>query len=186
LPQLWPALHSYEQHYIEEFSSIHDHFLLVGQDNLRRYLPIEGLFLRVEPGDTQLDTLLRIACGQLAGIPFTIALSPQVDSKWQQDLFSAATRISHRVTACVMDEQQLIESMQSGKCARVRYADPGHASARLRSIARDCGVVLIETTVVVNGLIELPWYFREQSISIDYHRYGNLGHRSCEKRTAPL
>ena len=26
------------------------------------------------------------------------------------------------------------------------------------------------------------WYVREQSISHDYHRYGNLGERSAETR----
>ncbi|MFT5499753.1 MAG: RHH-type proline utilization regulon transcriptional repressor/proline dehydrogenase, partial [Kiritimatiellia bacterium] len=30
------------------------------------------------------------------------------------------------------------------------------------------------------------WYLREQSLSIDYHRYGNLGERATEARTETL
>jgi RHH-type proline utilization regulon transcriptional repressor/proline dehydrogenase/delta 1-pyrroline-5-carboxylate dehydrogenase len=36
--------------------------------------------------------------------------------------------------------------------------------------------------VVAAGRIELLWYLREQSISFDYHRYGNLGRRAGELR----
>jgi RHH-type proline utilization regulon transcriptional repressor/proline dehydrogenase/delta 1-pyrroline-5-carboxylate dehydrogenase len=32
----------------------------------------------------------------------------------------------------------------------------------------------------------LLWYVREQSVSFDYHRYGNLGVRSGEARAEPL
>ncbi|MDB6004783.1 MAG: Proline dehydrogenase, partial [Prosthecobacter sp.] len=33
--------------------------------------------------------------------------------------------------------------------------------------------------------VELLWYVQEQSVSFDYHRYGNLGTRTGEDR-APL
>ena len=35
------------------------------------------------------------------------------------------------------------------------------------------------------GRVELLWYVREQSISHDYHRYGNLGARASEARRRP-
>ena len=40
--------------------------------------------------------------------------------------------------------------------------------------------------MLAEGRLELLWYLREQSISIDYHRYGNLGMRVNEARTEPL
>jgi RHH-type proline utilization regulon transcriptional repressor/proline dehydrogenase/delta 1-pyrroline-5-carboxylate dehydrogenase len=52
--------------------------------------------------------------------------------------------------------------------------------------AHQKGIAIIDVPVSVNGMIELAWYFREQSISVDYHRYGNLGHRSQEPRAATL
>ena len=41
------------------------------------------------------------------------------------------------------------------------------------------------TPVLAAGRIELLWYLREQSISWDYHRYGNLGERANERRKGP-
>ena len=37
-----------------------------------------------------------------------------------------------------------------------------------------------------NGRVALLRYLREQSVSIDYHRYGNLGEREEEPRTRTL
>jgi RHH-type proline utilization regulon transcriptional repressor/proline dehydrogenase/delta 1-pyrroline-5-carboxylate dehydrogenase len=39
--------------------------------------------------------------------------------------------------------------------------------------------------VLAEGRLELLWYLREQSISHDYHRYGNLGLRAGEARHEP-
>jgi RHH-type proline utilization regulon transcriptional repressor/proline dehydrogenase/delta 1-pyrroline-5-carboxylate dehydrogenase len=47
-------------------------------------------------------------------------------------------------------------------------------------------VVVMDAPVLVNGRIELLWNVREQSVSDDYHRYGNLGKRATEIRVEPL
>ena len=39
--------------------------------------------------------------------------------------------------------------------------------------------------VLAEGRMELLWYLREQSVCLDYHRYGNLGERSSEQRRQP-
>jgi RHH-type proline utilization regulon transcriptional repressor/proline dehydrogenase/delta 1-pyrroline-5-carboxylate dehydrogenase len=39
--------------------------------------------------------------------------------------------------------------------------------------------------VLQHGRIELLWYVREQSLCVDYHRYGNLGIRTAEQRAEP-
>ena len=39
--------------------------------------------------------------------------------------------------------------------------------------------------VLSEGRIELLWYLREQSVCVDYHRYGNLGARVDEQRAEP-
>ena len=43
------------------------------------------------------------------------------------------------------------------------------------------GVYLARAPVLIQGRVELLWYVREQSISIDYHRYGNLSIREGEE-----
>ena len=38
----------------------------------------------------------------------------------------------------------------------------------------------------MHGRVELLWYAQEQSISLNYHRYGNLGPRFEEQRNGPV
>jgi RHH-type proline utilization regulon transcriptional repressor/proline dehydrogenase/delta 1-pyrroline-5-carboxylate dehydrogenase len=42
-----------------------------------------------------------------------------------------------------------------------------------------------DAPVSLHGRVELLWYLREQSVSLVYHRYGNLGLRSDENRDEP-
>jgi RHH-type proline utilization regulon transcriptional repressor/proline dehydrogenase/delta 1-pyrroline-5-carboxylate dehydrogenase len=47
------------------------------------------------------------------------------------------------------------------------------------NLANGC---VVSVPVSAEGRLELLWYLREQSISTDYHRYGNLGARADEAR----
>ena len=65
------------------------------------------------------------------------------------------------------------------------------ASSKKRpSSARPAGfgalAMIVSPPPVAEGRLELLWYVQEQSVSDDYHRYGNLGVRSNEPRTEPL
>jgi RHH-type proline utilization regulon transcriptional repressor/proline dehydrogenase/delta 1-pyrroline-5-carboxylate dehydrogenase len=68
---------------------------------------------------------------------------------------------------------------------RIRFASPASVPAELRLAAGARGVYLADEPVLAEGRLELLWYLREQSISHDYHRYGNLGRRSGEPRHEP-
>jgi RHH-type proline utilization regulon transcriptional repressor/proline dehydrogenase/delta 1-pyrroline-5-carboxylate dehydrogenase len=56
----------------------------------------------------------------------------------------------------------------------------------LLKAAHESGVAVVSRPVSVEGRLELLWYVQEQSISIDYHRYGNLGVRADEPRASVL
>ena len=47
-------------------------------------------------------------------------------------------------------------------------------------------IFIADAPVLMHGRVELMWYVREQSVCVDYHRYGNLGARSDEPRSEPL
>jgi RHH-type proline utilization regulon transcriptional repressor/proline dehydrogenase/delta 1-pyrroline-5-carboxylate dehydrogenase len=64
----------------------------------------------------------------------------------------------------------------------VRYARPEHAPLDVLQTGNEAGGIVISTPVSSEGRLEMLWYFNEQSISTDYHRYGNLGLRADEKR----
>ena len=51
------AINSYSEWARNEFHQAHDHFRLLGEDNFRRYLPVEPLRIRVHPEDSLFDVL---------------------------------------------------------------------------------------------------------------------------------
>lgn len=65
---------------------------------------------------------------------------------------------------------------------RLRYAARDRVPGGVRRAAAAVGRWIADPPVVTAGRIELLWYLREQSVSHDYHRYGNLGRRSDEPR----
>ena len=61
---------------------------------------------------------------------------------------------------------------------RIRYAAPERVSSEVINMAAETGFFISRTAVSMEGRIELLQYFREQSISDNFHRHGNLGERS--------
>ena len=55
------AIDSYAEWGEAEFRAAHDHFRLLGEDNFRRYLPVEPLRIRVHADDTLADVFCRAA-----------------------------------------------------------------------------------------------------------------------------
>ena len=55
----------------------------------------------------------------------------------------------------------------------------------LRRAAHEACIYIADTPVLSEGRLELLWYVEEQSLSHDYHRYGNLGACAGEKRNGP-
>ena len=56
----------------------------------------------------------------------------------------------------------------------------------MRRAAAARGLHLADAPVLAVGRVELLHYLREQSLSVDYHRYGNLGARAEEPRAPVL
>jgi RHH-type proline utilization regulon transcriptional repressor/proline dehydrogenase/delta 1-pyrroline-5-carboxylate dehydrogenase len=83
-------------------------------------------------------------------------------------------------------DAQLADAVLRGQAERVRYAAPDRVPEAVLRAAAQASVAVISTPVSAEGRLELLWYLKEQSISIDYHRYGNLGVRSNEARSAVL
>ena len=74
------AIDSYAQWGEEEFRAAHDHFRLLGEDNFRRYLPVEPLRIRVHEDDTLADVFCRAAAARAAGCRATISVPPELAS----------------------------------------------------------------------------------------------------------
>ncbi len=66
---------------------------------------------------------------------------------------------------------------------RVRFARDDAVSDEVRRASAEAGLYLATEPVLMEGRVELLWYLVEQSLCIDYHRYGNLGARADEDRS---
>jgi RHH-type proline utilization regulon transcriptional repressor/proline dehydrogenase/delta 1-pyrroline-5-carboxylate dehydrogenase len=187
--RLLTAFESYQHWAAEEFHSSHDHFRLIGEDNLRRYLPVQGLRIRVDPRDTPLEIIARAAAARAVGCLATVSsprgLSGTVGETvgkldvWTDPWAGAIEFIEE-------SDEELAHAIHDGRTERVRYAAAERVPAVIRAAAAEALQYVADAPVLLHGRVELLWYVREQSISHVYHRYGNLGRRGDEERTPVL
>lgn len=161
-----------------DFSLEHDTFQLVGQDNIRRYRPVDGMTLRIEKGDSLVDAIVAISAAVCVGTQFTLSLSPEIEKSKLELLESTADWLPGLIDPIEESETDLQQRIEAGGVSRLRAV-----SAAKESIRRACGkqfITVIDEPVVDHGRIECLRYLNEQSISHDYHRYGNLGRRASD------
>jgi RHH-type proline utilization regulon transcriptional repressor/proline dehydrogenase/delta 1-pyrroline-5-carboxylate dehydrogenase len=183
------AIESYAHWAAEEYHVEHDHFRLLGEDNFRRYLPVEPLRIRIHPQDTPFEIFARAAAARAAGCRATIS-SPPALAGAAADAVDLLDRLTDSWAGAIEfveeDDDRLVELIQSSRVARIRYAAPDRVPGAIRRAAADALQYVADAPVLAHGRIELLWYLREQSITHLYHRYGNLGLRSDEDRAEPL
>jgi len=181
--QMLTALGSYGLYMDEEFGREHDHFRLIGQDNFRRYLPVEHLRVRVDPDDTFFEVFARVCAAKAAGCRITVS----VPWHFESPAIELLEKLTHSWAAAIEfveeSDNQLAGVVLRHLTDRVRYASPNRVPHAVRGAAAETGLHIAAAPVLAVGRIELLWYFREQSLSIDYHRYGNLGARVDEPRS---
>ena len=180
------AMGSCRQAWDEELGREHDHFRLLGQDNIRRYLPVRELRIRVHEDDSFFDLLARIAAARTVGSRITVSIPPGCGSARLAWLREATGDWGDALETVEEDDETLAQVIRDRRTERVRFAAPGRVPLVIHEAARDAGCCLAARPVLAEGRVELLWYLREQSISIDYHRYGNLGERSQERRAPVL
>ncbi len=186
--RLFAALHSYENAWRNEFSKSHDHFRALGQDNIRRYLPFEHIRIRVGAEDTAFDVIARVAAARVVDAEITVSRRPGLDLaviRWLEHATKSWNPTVKFVAESDSDLCQLIAGFPAHSTERIRYSSPAAVPPGVRQAAAASGVYLADEPVLAEGCIELLWYLREQSISDDYHRYGNLGRRATEARHEP-
>ena len=183
LARLRQADASYARAMAEEFSRTHDLFRLVGQDNLRRYRPVEALRIRLEPGDDDFSCIARLLAARAAGCRATVS-APEGEPRLAL-LEELTAPWAGAVEFVEESDEEVAGAIAAGQCERLRYAGPEAAGTAVVEAAAEAGAHLATAPVLAAGRFELLHYLREQSLSIDYHRYGNLGARAGEPR-APV
>ena len=188
-PELTRAVASYERWAEEEFVSTHDHFRLIGEDNIRRYLPVRALRIRVHDDDTPFEIFARAAAARAAGCRTTIS-APHALSQPTSDAVSQLDDWTDDWAAAIEfleeTDDELAEAIATEQTDRIRYAARRRVPQEIRRAATEAFVYIADAPVNANGRVELLWYFREQSLAHVYHRYGNLGVRSDQPRAEVL
>ncbi len=185
LARVLHAIISYDANQLLEFGGEHDHVKVVGQDNIRRYKPVQSIRIRVHADDSSFDVFARACAAKTAGCHITVSLPPNLGGP-----VAAAAELLDELTeswgAAIEfveeSDEQLAEVVAEQQVDRVRYAAPDRAARVVLEAVGDSGIYIASAPVIVEGRVELLWYVSEQSISYDYHRYGNLGGRSGEER----
>jgi RHH-type proline utilization regulon transcriptional repressor/proline dehydrogenase/delta 1-pyrroline-5-carboxylate dehydrogenase len=179
------AVLNLEHNWREEFGREQDHFKLLGQDNVRRYLPVGNLRVRLHAGDSVFDIFVRVCAAQVAGCRVAVSVPPGLNLPAVTLLEKLTKSGTGAVEFIEESDSQLAAVLRERQCERVRYAAPDRPSLEVLQAGNEAGACVISTPVSADGRLELLWYLREQSISTDYHRYGNLGARAEEAR-API
>ncbi|TWU29285.1 proline dehydrogenase family protein [Bythopirellula polymerisocia] len=179
------AAQSYEHWMAIEFDHPHDHFILVGEDNFRRYLPLAEVRVRVHTDDSPREIFLRALASRTAGCRTVISSPPGLNSPFVKLLDDLTDSWAGAIEFVEESDSELAQALREGHIDRLRFTRPERVPFPLRTAAALNGDYLADTPVCPHGRVELLWYFQEQSLSHLYHRYGNLGARSEEER-APV
>ncbi len=171
------AIESYIYNAEQEFYLEKDYFHLRGQDNLMRYLPVGTVLVRVHPDDTLFDVLGRIAAATVAGCRLIVGIPKDLENPVTEFLYGEeGKRILKGTPLTRHTDAELIEILP--EIERLRYAGPDRVPMAVYEAAAKIGFYIARNPVLMEGRIEMLHYFQEQSISYDYHRYGNLGDRT--------
>ena len=100
--------------------------------------------------------------------------------------YLAVANVNASIEFLEESDEQLIQQIARRQVDRLRYASSAAVPRAVRAAANDAFVFVADSPVAALGRVELLWYVREQSLCVDYHRYGNLGARGGELRTEPL
>jgi len=184
LEMLCRAVASYEAAWRNEFGREHDHFRLLGQDNIRRYLPVGEITVRIHRVDSPLQVLAMLAAGRIAGNKVTVSAAVGEQTDLLSTLRVCTRDWGKKVSFVEQSDAELSQAVLEGRVGRLRYAGRARASNSVLSNAASVNVYVAQSPVLLEGRIEMLWYLQEQSISNSYHRYGNLGEFGGRDRSA--
>ena len=171
---------------IQEFLSTYDPVKLLGEDNLRRYLPVPHLRVRLENHDSLLDVLTAAAAAVAVGCRAVFSYDDDLQDDVIEALDGLIRRWSGRIELLHESDSDLAQSVGLGNVDRIRFLSEEEPPEAILLACGDRFIPTIRRRVCDDGFAELLWYVREQSISHEYHRYGNLGRRAGESRRAVL
>ncbi|MFH1091343.1 MAG: aldehyde dehydrogenase family protein, partial [Pseudomonadota bacterium] len=171
------AIESYLYWVEQKFGREHDFFHLRGQDNVLRYLPLGRVVVRLHERDSLFEVLARLAAAHITGCTPLISLPPGLQTQAVDFLGTEEGRdLLGSAPVLIQADEELAAGLI--EIDRLRYASPERVPETVRVQAAQYGFFIACSPVYMEGRLELLWYYRQQSICHNYHRYGNLGERA--------
>lgn len=170
---LWTASCAHYAYWWKRLKQDRDPSKIVGQDNFFRYLPRTRVALRLTKDTSPLHMLRTLAAALTVGAQFEFSWMHYPKQPNWRDLTTLIPMTEE-------NEEQFLARLSQGSWNRVRLV--GTPSSQLYEAAAASSTHLIHIPVLANGRYELLHYLREVALSVDYHRYGNLGLREGELR----
>ncbi len=159
----------YAEAFAQHFAREHDPAAILGQFNRFRYLPGERVILRVEVDAAAVDVAASCVAATLTGAGLVVSMDPEAHRLQDASVLGHPLRVE-RVEALTRRAASAPEALTA---PRLRLL--GTRSPALDELNAVCGIHIADEPVLSIGRFELLHYVREQSVSIEYHRYGNLG-----------
>lgn len=167
---------SYSYHKANEFDLVRDFVKIRGEENLFSYTKIKNMAYRICDDDSLSDILGVIIATNILQIP--LCISYEEDS----ERLDCAIKICNEVglKADFTKESKKDFTTKIPYFERVRYHANADKSDIIYKVASANAKIIIATKPLINGRFELLYYHNEKSLSIAYHRYGNLGIRGLK------
>ncbi len=184
--RLQALLLDYDRFAVAEIRQQHDTLRLLGQDNFRRYHAMTLIRIRVCTHDSLMSILACIAAVVAVGGRATVSHADGVHEPLLAQLEGLTAEWAADLEFLEESDSELSEAIRLGQVDRVRFTSPSFVPLSVRKAAEEMFIYIADAPVSPSGRIELLWYVREQSLCVDYHRYGNLGFRANEQRSETL
>ncbi|MCH5335923.1 MAG: proline dehydrogenase family protein [Campylobacter sp.] len=167
---------SYFYHTKNEFECEKDYVCIRGEENIFSYIKIKNIAYRVCKEDSLRDILAVILAANILDIELLVSFD-------ENDKMEKVRKICDtiKLKASFVKENKEAFCQKIALYERIRYfATPSKEDKIYQEAAKNAKII-IRDKPLLNGRFELLFYHNEKSLSISYHRYGNLGIRGLEK-----
>ena len=181
--KLVTATGSYVYEFESVFSQETDYFQIRGEENVFRYKSLNDILL-VFDADRLLDSCLLLSAATFAKTRVSVLIRKGNDKEALKALSSLIERIQTQDLGHfeILDARLEDLSEHLFSYERIRFVSTDLVNENVQLEANRNGKYLFTQKPYLDGRLELLNYFKEQSVSYSYHRYGNLGIRGIQKK----
>jgi RHH-type proline utilization regulon transcriptional repressor/proline dehydrogenase/delta 1-pyrroline-5-carboxylate dehydrogenase len=147
-----------------------DYFGLKGEYNLSVYKKFKRVVLRLNGQENWEEILKMLLIQQICKLNLIISVPENCSAQWLKKLeyYTKLFELELRMET----EENVLEYVSYKH--RLRYLSSLYTEIMVKNYAHQNGIYIANEPILNLGRIELLNYFKEQSISHSYHRYGNL------------